>query len=107
MGSSGINAGAMVKVPHLSARSDFKDRMKTMGLQARGGGGVDYAAKGGLYDLSNAERLGRSEVELVNIMIRGIRQCIEWEKQLESGEEIGEAYRISGKVEEKEEKKKE
>jgi len=94
---TGLRAGAMVKVPHLSARSDFKDRMKTMGLQARGGGGVDYAAKGGLYDLSNAERLGRSEVELVNIMIRGIRQCIKWEKQLEAGQKIGAAYRISGK----------
>jgi len=76
-----------------------------MGLQARGGGGVDYAAKGGLYDLSNAERLGKSEVELVNIMIRGIRQCIKWEKQLESGQEIGAAYRISGKEEEEEKKK--
>jgi len=99
---TGLRAGAMVKIPNLSARGDFKARIKTMGLQARGGGGVDYAAKGGLYDLSNAERLGKSEVELVNIMIRGIRQCIKWEKQLESGKEIGAAYRISGKEKKKE-----
>jgi len=94
---TGLRAGAMVNIPLLSAKDDFKARMKTMGLQARGGGGVDADAVGGKYDISNADRLGKSEVELVNIMIRGIRQCIEWEKQLEAGEEIGEAAEISGK----------
>jgi len=94
---TGLRAGSMVKLPLISARDDFKGRLKTMGLQGRGGGGVDAEAKGGEYDISNADRLGKGEVELVNIMIRGIRQLIEWEKKLEAGEEIEDAVEISGK----------
>jgi hypothetical protein len=33
-------------------------------------------------------RLGKSEVELVNIFIEGVAQIIKWEKQLENHEEI-------------------
>ena len=33
-----------------------------MKLQKRGTGGVDTAATGGMYDISNADRLGKSEV---------------------------------------------
>ena len=42
-----------------------------MGLQARGTAGVDSASTGGTWDISNADRLGRSEIELVNIFIEG------------------------------------
>ena len=38
---TGLRAGAMVKLPLFSARSDFKDILAKMGLQARGCGGVD------------------------------------------------------------------
>ena len=87
---TGLRAGAMVKVPKFSARSDFKNLLSQMGLQARGGGGVDSDAVGGIYDISNADRLGKSEVQLVNIFIEGVAQIIRWEKQLEAGENIDE-----------------
>jgi creatine kinase len=85
---TGLRAGCLVAVPLLSARPDFKDIMGKMGLQARGGGGVDSDSVGGVYDISNADRLGKSEIDLVNIMIRGVRQIVEWEMALEAGEEI-------------------
>ena len=87
---TGLRAGAMVKVPLFSARDDFKTVLGAMGLQARGGGGVDSDAVGGIYDISNADRLGKSEVQLVNIFIEGVAQIIRWEKQLEAGENIDE-----------------
>merc|ERR1719266_2728306 len=40
---TGLRAGAMVKLPLLSARPDFKDTLKKMRLQARGTAGVDSA----------------------------------------------------------------
>ena len=40
-----------------------------MKLQKRGTGGVDTAATGGVYDISNSERLGKSEVS---------SRCITW-----------------------------
>ena len=85
---TGLRAGAMVKVPKFSARGDFKQVLARMGLQARGCGGVDSDSVGGTWDISNADRLGKSEVELVNIFIEGVAQIIRWEKKLENGEDI-------------------
>ena len=60
-----------VKVPLFSARKDFKEVCARMGLQTRGTAGVDSASTGGTWDISNADRLGKSEVQLVNIFIEG------------------------------------
>ena len=40
----------------------FLWNVNAMKLQKRGTGGVDTAATGGMYDISNADRLGKSEV---------------------------------------------
>mmetsp|Transcript_27322 Transcript_27322/g.68904 ORF Transcript_27322/g.68904 Transcript_27322/m.68904 type:complete len:425 (+) Transcript_27322:298-1572(+) len=87
---TGLRAGAMVKVPLFSARADFKDVMKKMKLQARGTAGVDSASTGGTWDISNADRLGMSEVQLCNLFIEGIAQIIKWEQALEEGKNIDE-----------------
>jgi creatine kinase len=85
---TGLRAGAMVKVPLVSARADFKDTLKKMRLQARGTAGVDSASSGGTWDISNSDRLGMSEVDLCNLFIEGVAQVIRWEKKLEAGENI-------------------
>ena len=85
---TGLRAGAMVKVPLFSSRPDFKAVLGKMGLQARGCGGVDSDSVGGTWDISNADRLGKSEVELVNIFIEGVAQIIQWEQLLEKGKSI-------------------
>merc|ERR1712072_450373 len=41
---TGLRAGAMVKLPLLSGRKDFKQICGKLGLQARGCGGVDSAS---------------------------------------------------------------
>eukprot|EP00452_MALV-II_sp_L67-6_P000299 gene299-117_t len=87
---TGLRAGCMVKVPLFSAREDFKSILGKMGLQARGTAGVDSASTGGTWDISNSDRLGKSEVELVNIFIEGVAQVIRWEKALEEGKDISE-----------------
>merc|ERR1712139_707636 len=80
---TGLRAGAMVKIPLLSARKDFKDLCGRLGLQARGTGGVDSASVGGTFDISNADRIGKSETDLVNIFIEGVANFIRWEQMLE------------------------
>merc|ERR1711862_429374 len=62
---TGLRAGCMVKVPLFSARADFKEVCAKMGLQTRGTAGVDSASTGGTWDISNADRIGKSEVQLV------------------------------------------
>ena len=62
--------------------------LKNLRLQKRGTGGVDTAAVGGTFDISNADRLGFSEVELVQFVVDGVNLLVAMEKQLEKGESI-------------------
>eukprot|EP00755_Sulcionema_specki_P021269 Sspe_Gene.13126::Locus_4503_Transcript_1_1_Confidence_1.000_Length_1545::g.13126::m.13126/K00933/E2.7.3.2; creatine kinase len=84
---TGLRAGQMLKLPQLSEKKDIKTLCKKMGLQARGTAGVDSASVGGTWDISNADRLGKSEVQLVNIMIEGNAKLVRWEKMLSEGKE--------------------
>jgi len=77
-----------VKVPLLSARPDFRDICKKLRLQARGSAGVDSVSSGGIWDISNADRIGTSEVDLVNLMIEGCAQIVQYEQALEAGDTI-------------------
>jgi len=65
--------------PLISKRPDFKEICKKYKLQARGGD---------TWDMSNADRLGVGEVELVNRMITGCNELIQLEMKLEAGESI-------------------
>merc|ERR1711982_80156 len=86
---TGLRASIMVKVPLLSKRPDFKTLLDKMKLQARGGAGVDSTENAeGIFDISNADRIGISEVGLVNIMIEGSALVVELEKRLQNGENI-------------------
>ena len=82
---TGLRAGTMVKLPHLSGRPDWKKLIGCMGLQVRGTGGVDSASTGGTWDVSNADRIGKGEVELVNILIEGAAQLVKWESMYDNG----------------------
>merc|ERR1719305_120293 len=79
---TGLRAGTMVRLPNVSGRKDWKALCGKMGLQARGTGGVDSASTGGTWDVSNADRIGKGEVDLVNILIEGAAQLVKWEKML-------------------------
>merc|ERR1712024_147268 len=85
---TGVRAGVHVKVPHLSKRADFDALLGKLRLQKRGTGGVDTASTDGTFDISNADRIGFSEVELVQMVIDGIELLIQFEKKLEAGENI-------------------
>jgi glutathione S-transferase len=58
-----------------------------MGLQARGTGGVDSANVGGTWDVSNADRIGKGEVDLVNTLIEGAAQLVKWESLCDNGKQ--------------------
>merc|ERR1712096_1830 len=75
----------MVNLPQFSSRADFKGILGKMGLQARGTGGVDSSSTGGTWDISNADRIGKGEVELCNCLIGGATQLVKWENMLENG----------------------
>ncbi|CAD7688093.1 unnamed protein product [Nyctereutes procyonoides] len=85
---TGLRAGVHIKLPHLGKHEKFLEVLKQLRLQKRGTGGVDTAAVGGVFDVSNADRLGFSEVELVQMVVDGVKLLIEMEQRLEQGQAI-------------------
>lgn len=85
---TGLRAGVHVRLPNLSKDPRFGKILDNLRLQKRGTGGVDTAAVGDTFDISNNDRLGKSEVELVQLVIDGVNYLIECEKKLEKGQDI-------------------
>merc|ERR1711981_1522599 len=83
----------------MSAREDWKQIMGKMGLQARGTGGVDSASTGGTWDISNADRVGKGEGDLVNILIEGAAQLVKWESGMDAGNAEAVEAEIKAKLE--------
>ena len=72
----------------MSKDKRFDNILESYRLQKRGTGGVDTAAVGGTFDISNLDRLGHSEVQLVQQVIDGVNNLIDMEKALEKGKKI-------------------
>ena len=85
---TGLRAGVHVKLVNLSKYEEFDNILKKLRLQKRGTGGVDTASEDGVFDISNADRIGFSEVELVQMLVDGVKLLIQMEKKLEKGESI-------------------
>ena len=53
-----------------------------------GTGGVDTASTDDTFDISNSDRLGFSEVELVQTVVNGVKLLMDVEKLLMNNESI-------------------
>ncbi len=80
---TGMRASVMIKLPKISRdEKAFKELCLSMGLQARGMHGEhSESGAGGIYDISNKQRLGKSEAELIQILHDGILKLIEMERE--------------------------
>jgi creatine kinase len=85
---TGLRAGVHVKLAHLCKDSRFDLILSTLRLQRRGTGGVDTESTDGVFDISNLDRIGTSEVEQCQIVISGVKLLVEMEKRLEAGQTI-------------------
>lgn len=91
---TGLRASVMVVLPEFNklmegdneADKHLLDEVcSAYDLQPRGSAGEHSAAVGGKFDVSNKQRLGFSEVELVQKMIDGVSKVIGYEKMLAAG----------------------
>jgi len=87
---TGIRAGCHVKLPNLQKHAQFKKLLAELRLQKRGTGGVDTnsGSDEGWCDISNADRMGFSELQLVQNVVTGIHFFCELEEALEQGKDI-------------------
>jgi len=91
---TGLRASVMVKLPafnKLMEGENHEDKellenvCRAFDLQPRGSSGEHSAAVGAKFDVSNKQRIGFSEVQLVQKMIDGVTKVIELEKMLAAG----------------------
>jgi creatine kinase len=91
---TGLRASVMVKLPEfnkllegdVAGDKELLDFVcSAYDLQPRGSSGEHSAAVGAKFDVSNKQRLGFSEVQLVQKMIDGVSKVIECEKMLACG----------------------
>merc|ERR550539_1141768 len=83
---TGLRASVMVKLPSFNENIELLEKCcKKLSLQPRGSSGEHTKAIGGKFDISNVQRIGFSEVQLVQKMINGVKQLIYWEMMLANG----------------------
>jgi len=87
---TGIRCGCHVKLPLLSKHASFSKLLAKLRLQKRGTGGVDTTsgADDGWFDISNSDRIGKSELQLVQEACNGIQLFVKMEKELTAGNSI-------------------
>nr|XP_009666289.1 PREDICTED: creatine kinase M-type [Struthio camelus australis] len=89
---TGLRGGVHVRLPKLSQHPKFEEVLGRLRLEKPPGrgdtGGVDTAAVGSVFDISNADRLGFSEVEQVQMVVDGVKLMVEMEKKLEQNHSI-------------------
>lgn len=76
-----MRASVHVRLPNVSKRPDFNDICKSMNLSVRGIHGEHSESEGGVYDISNKQRLGISEVGAAMKMYNGVKQLIALERE--------------------------
>jgi creatine kinase len=82
---TGLRASVMIKIPELNKDPAALEKVcAAFDLQPRGSSGEHTAAVGGKWDISNKQRLGFSEVELVQKMIDGVTKIIAIEETLKA-----------------------
>jgi len=81
-----LRASVFVKLPRLGQQPGFEDLLDRLRLEVSSRFNAEKSQ--GIYDIANAERLGQSEVQLINTMINGVGILISLEKRLEKGEKI-------------------
>jgi creatine kinase len=82
-----LRASVVIKLVRLGQHPQFEDIVRRLHLEvaAKDGSQRQYS---GIFDVGNAEALGKTEVQLINIMIHGVGKLIDLERRLEQGEQI-------------------
>jgi arginine kinase len=76
---TGLRASVHVKVPKVADSGKLNELCANADLQPRGVHGEHTESVGGVYDISNKIRIGRTEWDLINTMWTGIRKILDVE----------------------------
>ena len=80
-----MRASFHVRLPILGKQPDFQSTCENLGLSVRGIHGEHSESEGGVYDISNKQRLGITEVECIRRLYAGTAELIARERRLSLG----------------------
>jgi creatine kinase len=84
-----LRASVFVKLVRLGQEPGFEELLERLRLEASARfKEQDTGRYTGIFDIANSERLGQSEVQVINTMINGVGRLIALEKKLEKGEKV-------------------
>jgi creatine kinase len=83
-----VRASVHLRVANLEKDARFDAILGKLNLGKRGTGGESSLSTDSTYDISNWARLGKSELQLVQLLIDGVNLLIEMDKKLGAGESI-------------------
>ncbi|CAM9278323.1 unnamed protein product [Choristocarpus tenellus] len=87
---TGLRASVMIKLAKFNETEEAREILEAVcskfDLQPRGSAGEHSAAVEDKFDVSNKQRIGFTEVELVQKMIDGVTKVINFEKAMAAGE---------------------
>ena len=72
-----MRASVHVRLPNIGKADNFNDICDDLGLSARGIHGEHSESEGGVWDISNKQRLGITEVQCVQRLYEGVKKLIE------------------------------
>lgn len=80
---TGLRAGVHIKLPHLGKHEKFSEVLKQLRHRWCG-----HRSVGGVCDVSNADCLGFSEVELAQMVVDDMKLLTEMEQRLKQGQAV-------------------
>jgi creatine kinase len=84
-----LRASVFVKLVRLGQEPGFEELLERLRLESSARfKEQDTGRYTGIFDIANSERLGQSEVQVINTMINGVGRLIALEKKLEKGEKV-------------------
>lgn len=79
-----LRASMHVKLPELSQRNDFIKLCEDLRLSVRGVHGEHSESESGVYDISNKQRLGVTEVECIKTLHAGVAKLLLLEDKIKT-----------------------
>ena len=86
---TGLRGSVMIALPQFNKNVPLLEEVcDAFNLQPRGSAGEHSAAEGAKFDVSNKQRLGFTEVQLMQKMIDGVTKVISLEEKLAAGQKL-------------------
>ncbi|XP_041070846.1 creatine kinase M-type-like [Carcharodon carcharias] len=89
---TGLRASVHIRLKYVSKHKKFGEVLQRLRLEKIFTGSVDSSVESDVWDISNADRIGFSEVQLLQLVVDGIKLLINMDKYIEHGIPIDDLF---------------